>query len=94
VLDGKSDLSFDVSYEVLPPVTLMEFKGLSSSTSRLSRSFESDVDAEDEARVPPAARLRGQGRRRVVEDGDRLGLSFKGTIKGKEFAGGSPTMRT
>src|SRR5690606_35006141 len=28
VLDGKADLAFDVSYEVLPPVELMEFKGL------------------------------------------------------------------
>ena len=28
VLDGKADLSFDVSYEVLPPVQLMDFKGI------------------------------------------------------------------
>jgi trigger factor len=27
VLDGKADLAFEVEYEVLPPVTLMELKG-------------------------------------------------------------------
>ena len=28
ILDGEADLAFDVSYEVLPAVELMEFKGL------------------------------------------------------------------
>ena len=28
VLDGEADLAFDVSYEVLPPVKLMDFKGI------------------------------------------------------------------
>src|SRR6478752_3606248 len=28
VLDGEADLNFEVSYEVLPPVTLMDFKSL------------------------------------------------------------------
>src|SRR4249919_1090390 len=28
VLDGESDLAFDVSYEVLPAVALMDFKGM------------------------------------------------------------------
>src|SRR5690606_12485323 len=28
VLDGKADLAFEVEYEILPPVTLMELKGV------------------------------------------------------------------
>ena len=32
VLEGESDLSFDVSYEVLPPVKLMDFKGMALPT--------------------------------------------------------------
>jgi trigger factor len=88
VLDGKSDLSFDVSYEVLPPVELMEFKGLTLDQPVVDIA-ESDVDAELQRVFRQQRGYEDKGDEGVVEDGDRLGLSFKGTIKGKEFAGGS-----
>jgi trigger factor len=88
VLDGKADLKFEVSYEILPPVTLMEFKGL-----KLDQPVVEVADADVEAELQRVFRQqRGyedKGDAGVVETGDRLGLSFRGTIDGKEFEGGS-----
>jgi trigger factor len=88
VLEGKADLNFDVSYEVLPPVSLMEFKGLKLEQPVVDIS---DQEVEDELqRVFRQQRgYEDKGDEGVVAEGDRLGLSFKGTINGQEFEGGS-----
>jgi trigger factor len=88
VLDGKSDLAFDVSYEVLPPVSLMEFKGLKLDQPQVDIT-EEEVDNEMQRVFRQQRGYEDKGDEGVVETGDRLGLSFKGTIDGKEFAGGS-----
>lgn len=88
VLDGKSDLSFDVSYEVLPAVTLMEFKGLKVDQP-VVEATDADVDKEVERVFRQQRGYEDKGDGGVVETGDRLGLSFKGSIDGKEFPGGS-----
>jgi trigger factor len=72
VLDGKSDLSFDVSYEVLPPVELMEFKGLTLDQPVVDIA-ESDVDAELQRVFRQQRGYEDKGDEGVVEDGDRLG---------------------
>ncbi|WP_417309526.1 trigger factor [Devosia sp.] len=88
VLDGDADLNFEVSYEVLPPVTLMDF-----STLKVDRPVvdieESEVDAEVNRVFAQQRGFEDKGDDAVVEDGDRLGLTFKGTIDGEAFAGGS-----
>ena len=88
VLDGKADLAFEVEYEVLPPVTLMDIKGI-----KLNKPVVEVTDEEVETEVKRVfAQNRGytdKGEEGVVEDGDRLGLSFVGKIGGKEFEGGS-----
>jgi trigger factor len=88
VLDGKSDLAFDVEYEVLPPVTLMKLDGI-----KIDRPVIDITDEEVTAEVNRVfAQNRGytdKGDDAVVENGDRLGLSFVGKIKGKPFDGGT-----
>ncbi|HTN60955.1 MAG TPA: trigger factor [Devosia sp.] len=88
VLDGKADLAFEVEYEVLPPVKLMELKGV-----KLNRPVVDVTDEEVDAEVKRVfAQNRGyedKGDEGVVEDGDRLGLSFVGKIAGKPFDGGT-----
>jgi trigger factor len=88
VLEGKGDLSFDVSYEVLPPVKLMEFNGL-----KLDQPVVDTTDEEVELELQRVFRQqRGyedKGDDGVVAVGDHLGLAFKGTIDGKPFEGGS-----
>ncbi|KKC38727.1 trigger factor [Devosia epidermidihirudinis] len=88
VLDGNADLSFDVEYEVLPPVELMDLKGV-----KLNKPVVEITDEELDAEVNRVfAQNRGytdKGDEGVVENGDRLGLSFVGKIDGKAFDGGT-----
>ncbi|HEY0917919.1 trigger factor [Devosia sp.] len=88
VLQGEADLAFDVSYEVLPPVTLMDF-----STIKIEKPVvevaEDEVDAEVKRVFLQNRGYEDKGDDGVVADGDRLGLSFTGKIKGKPFEGGS-----
>jgi trigger factor len=88
VLDGGADLNFDVSYEVLPPVKLMDFKGLKVDRPVVEIE-EADIDKEVQRVFAQQRGYEEKGEDGVVENGDRLGLSFKGTIKGEAFAGGS-----
>ena len=88
VLDGKADLAFEVEYEVLPKVELAEVKGL-----KLVKPIVEITDEELDAEVNRVfAQNRGytdKGDDAVVEQGDRLGLSFVGKIDGVAFPGGT-----
>ena len=88
VLEGQADLAFDVSYEVLPPVALMDFKSVKIEKPVVVIS-DQDVDAEVERVFRQNRGYEDKGDEGVVADGDRLGLSFEGKIKGKPFEGGS-----
>jgi trigger factor len=87
VLDGKADLAFEVEYEILPPVTLMELKGI-KLTRPVVEVTEEEVDAEVKRVFNQNRGYTDKGDDAVVEEGDRLGLSFVGKIGGKEFEGG------
>lgn len=88
VLDGESDLAFDVTYEILPPVAVMDL-----STIKLEKPVveldEAEVDKEVQRVFAQQRGFEDKGDGAIVEQGDRLGLSFVGRIDGKEFAGGS-----
>ncbi len=88
VLDGKADLAFEVEYEVLPKVALADVKGL-----KLVRPVVEITDEELDAEVNRVfSQNRGytdKGDEGVVEQGDRLGLSFVGKIDGVAFPGGT-----
>jgi trigger factor len=88
VLEGEADLSFDVSYEVLPPVALMDFKGLKLEQPVVEVS-EEDVETEVQRVFRQNRGYEDKGDDAVVADGDRLGLSFVGRINGETFEGGS-----
>ena len=88
VLDGESDLAFDVTYEILPPVAVMDL-----STIKLEKPVveldEAEVDKEVQRVFAQQRGFEDKGDGAIVEQGDRLGLSFVGRIDGEEFAGGS-----
>jgi trigger factor len=87
VLDGKGDLKFDVSYEILPSVSLMDFNSI--SIDRPTVEIEDSEVANELDRVFRANRgYEDKGDEGVVENGDRLGLSFEGKIDGEPFEGG------
>lgn len=87
VLDGKADLAFEVEYEVLPPVELMDLKGLKLNKPVVEVT-EEEIDAEVNRVFAQNRGYTDKGDGAVVEQGDRLGLSFVGKIDGVEFPGG------
>jgi trigger factor len=88
VLDGEADLAFDVSYEVLPAVDIMEFKGLSLDRPVVEISDE-EVEKELQRVFRQNRGYEPKGDDATVGDGDNLGISFEGKIDGKGFSGGS-----
>jgi trigger factor len=88
VLDGKADLNFEVSYEVLPPVALMDFSAIAIDKP-IVEIADADVEKEVQRVFAQQRGFEDKGEDAVVADGDRLGLSFKGTIDGVAFPGGT-----
>ncbi len=88
VLDGKADLAFEVEYEVLPPVALMDIKGIKIEKPVVEVTDE-EVDAEVNRVFNQNRGYTDKGDGAVVENGDRLGLSFVGKIDGVAFDGGT-----
>ena len=87
VLDGEADLAFEVSYEVLPPVKLMDFKKI-KVTRPVVETTDEEVDAELQRVFRNNRKYEDKGDGGVVAEGDRLGLTFEGKINGKPFEGG------
>jgi len=88
LLEGKSDLTYTVAVEVVPPIALADFKSFEVERP-VAEVAESDVDEAiqriaDQNR-PYAAKAEGA----KAESGDRVTISFKGTIDGTPFEGGS-----
>lgn len=86
VIAGKSDLAYTVEMEIVPPITLTDFK-----TLKLERLVAEVTDAEvDEALQALAEQTRPfNPKAEAAEKGDRLTISFQGTIGGQTFEGGS-----
>ncbi|MFY9895402.1 MAG: trigger factor [Xanthobacteraceae bacterium] len=86
VIAGKSDLAYTVEIEILPPITLADFK-----TIKLSRLTAEVTEAEIDQTLQ---RIAEQNRPFIAksegaEKGDRVVLSFQGTIDGQPFEGGA-----
>jgi len=87
ILTGKSDLNYTVSIEVVPSIQLADFKGFSVEKP-VADVTDADVD-EAIKRIADANRgyaAKGEGAK--AENGDRVTVSFKGSIDGTPFDGG------
>jgi trigger factor len=86
VIEGKSDLAYTVEMEIVPPIPLTDFK-----TMKLERLRADVTDAE----IDQALQALGEQNRPFVvkaegaANGDRVTISFQGTVDGKPFDGGS-----
>src|SRR6201991_899240 len=88
LLSGKTDLTYTVAIEVVPPIALADFKSFNVEKPVVEVS-DSDVDEAikriaDQSR-PYAAKAEGA----KAEKGDRVTINFKGTIEGVAFDGGT-----
>jgi len=88
ILTGKSDLTYTVSVEVVPAIQLADFKTFTVEKP-VADVTDADVDQAinriaDQSRAYAA---RDEGAK--AESGDRVTVSFKGTIDGTPFDGGT-----
>ncbi len=88
LIAGESDLDYTMSLEIVPPINLADFKTI--KLTRLSSDVTETEVEEGVARIAeqnkPYAE-KGEGTK--AESGDRVTVSFAGTIDGKPFEGGS-----
>lgn len=88
ILAGKSDLNYTVAIEVVPAIELADFKSFSVEKPVVEVT---DADVEEAikriAEQNRAFAAKGEGAK--AETGDRVTVSFKGTIDGTPFDGGT-----
>jgi trigger factor len=88
VVEGKADLDYSVAMEVLPKIELADFKDI-----KLERLVAEVTDAEiDEAVNTIAEQNRpfaAKGEGAQAASGDKVTISFTGTIDGTPFEGGT-----
>ena len=88
ILSGKSDLTYTVAIEVVPAIQLADFKSFNVEKP-VAEVTDAEVDdavkriAEQNRTFSP----KGEGAK--AEAGDRVMVSFKGTIDGVPFEGGT-----
>lgn len=88
VISGKSDLAYTVALEVVPPITLADFKQI--SLERLTAEVTDEEVDEAVGKIAEQSRPFGpKGEGAKVETGDRVVVKFTGTIDGEPFEGGT-----
>ena len=87
VIDGKADLAYSMSFEVLPTIALADFSGL-----KLERLV---TDVDDAALTKALDEIAGRSvtfeaeEARAAGEGDRVTIDFAGKIDGIAFDGGT-----
>jgi trigger factor len=88
LLSGKTDLTYTVAIEVVPPIQLADFKSFNVEKPVVDVT-DADVD-EAVKRIADQSRpytAKSEGAK--AENGDRVTINFKGTIDGTPFDGGT-----
>ena len=88
LIEGKSDLNYTMALEIVPPITLGDFK-----TIKLTKltAYVADTEVDEgikniaDQNRPYTPRAQGE---KATKD-DRITISFAGTIDGKPFEGGT-----
>jgi trigger factor len=88
LLAGKTDLTYTVAIEIVPPIQLADFKGFA-----VEKPVADVTDAEVEEAINRIAEQNrdyaAKSEDAKAESGDRVTVSFKGTIDGTPFDGGT-----
>ena len=88
ILSGKSDLTYTVSIEVVPQIQLADFKGFVVDKP-VADVTDADVDDAIQRIADQNRTFAPKGEGATAESGDRVTISFKGTIDGVAFDGGT-----
>jgi trigger factor len=92
-IDDKSDLEAEFEFEVLPNITLMEFKNLKLS-KYVSNVANKDIDKVIDNLFNDYKDYNEPLTKRKSKEGDRLIISYKGLLGGEAFEGGSAEKQT
>jgi len=88
ILAGKADLTYTVAIEVVPAIELADFKGFSVEKP-VADVTDTDVDEAIKRIADQNRSYEDKGEGAKAEAGDRVTISFKGTIDGTPFDGGT-----
>jgi len=88
ILTGKSDLTYTVSIEVVPAIQLADFKSFTVEKPVVEVT-DADVDEAIKRIADQNRPFAAKGEGAKAETGDRVTISFKGTIDGTPFDGGT-----
>jgi trigger factor len=88
ILAGKSDLTYTVSIEVVPAIQLADFKSFSVEKP-VAEVTDGDVDEAIKRIADQSRAFAAKGEGAKAETGDRVTISFKGSINGTPFDGGT-----
>src|ERR1700704_5786722 len=88
ILTGKSDLTYTVSIEVVPTIALADFKSFTVEKPVVEVTG-ADVDEAIKRIADQNRSFAAKGDGAKAENGDRVTISFKGTIDGAPFDGGT-----
>jgi trigger factor len=88
ILTGKSDLNYTVSIEVVPSIQLADFKSFSVEKP-VADVTDADVNDAIKRIADQNRSFAAKGEGAKAESGDRVTVSFKGSIDGTPFDGGT-----
>jgi trigger factor len=88
ILAGKTDLSYTVAVEVVPAIQLADFKSFTVEKP-VAEVTEADIDEAIKRIADQNRTYAAKGEGAKAESGDRVTVSFKGTINGAPFDGGT-----
>jgi trigger factor len=88
ILTGKSDLTYTVSIEVVPAIALADFKSFTVEKP-VAEVTDADIDEAIKRIADQNRSFAAKGEGAKAETGDRVTISFKGTIDGTPFDGGT-----
>jgi trigger factor len=88
LLAGKSDLTYTVAIEVVPTIQLADFKSFSVEKPVVEVT-DADIDEAIKRIADQSRPYNAKSEGAKAENGDRVTISFKGTIDGVPFDGGT-----
>jgi trigger factor len=88
ILTGKSDLTYTVSIEVVPAIQLADFKNFTVEKP-VAEVTDADVDEAIKRIADQNRTFAAKPEGAKAETGDRVTISFKGSINGTPFEGGT-----
>ena len=88
ILSGKSDLNYTVAIEVVPAIQLADFKSFTVEKP-VAEVTDSEIDDAIKRIAEQNRTFATKGEGAKAETGDRVTVSFKGTIDGTPFEGGT-----